>query len=304
MTETRHSSRIPLLIFVPVLVVVIVWLLPGSHYRYREQREGGFALPADTKVVAVRIQTGNVRVVVGRPGHVAFRARTLRAAQDEEALQVLRAQDLTLGRTWDQGKGEFLLSTPPLPAGLEVDHASPTKDGGQKVRKGLRGMREVHVRLEVPPRMPVRIDCDLGNVTIEYLSAPVTVHTDGGTVHLKVVTGDANVRVGRGDVVVDQHRGALDILTRSGRVLVLLSEVPAPARLRTLAGDVKCTVPPDAAFDLDARSLAGGGIVSDFALPRVSLGKEGQQMHGEVRGGGPLLHVESAQGTVSVLVQR
>jgi hypothetical protein len=77
-------------------------------------------------------------------------------------------------------------------------------------------------------------------------------------------------------------------------------------KLRTLKGDIKCTVPPHASLDLDARSLAGGGIVSDLRLPRVpgGPGQAGQRMQGKFNGGGPLLDAESAQGTVSVLVQR
>ena len=83
-----------------------------------------------------------------------------------------------------------------------------------------------------------------------------------------------------------------------------MSEVLKPVKLVTLAGDVKCTVAKHAAFELEARSLKGGGVISDFALPRVTLGDEGQGMRGLVNGGGPRLEAESAKGTVSVLVQR
>jgi len=304
MTETRHSSRIPLLVFLPVLVILIVWFLPGGHLVYKEQREGEFSLPAAAKRVVVRIQKGNVKVAVGGTGYVRFRAGTLRVAQDEEALQTLRAQDLTLSARLVEGSGEFVLSTPPFPKGLEVDYKFPTKDAGEIERKGLRGMRQFDVRLEVPSHMPVRVDCDLGNVTVEYLSAPVTVRTGGGTVHLKVITADTSVHTERGDIIVDQHRGGLDTLTLSGKVLVLMSEVLKPVNLRTRNGDVKCTVPKHASFELDARSLRGGGIVSEFTLPRLALGQDGQRIQGKVNGGGPLLHVESSKGTVSVLVKR
>lgn len=305
MTETKHSSRIPLLVFLPLLVILIVWFLPGGHYVHTEELDGEFALPAGARRVVVRIQKGNVRVAVGGPGHVTFRARALRVAHDEEAFDVLRAQKLTLVGELVEGSGEFLLSPPPFPEGLEVDYEAPTREGGKIMRKGLRGMRQFDVRLKVPPQMPVRVECSLGgSVTVEYLSAPVAVHTGIGTVHLKVVTADATVRAEQGDVVVDQHRDGLDILTRRGRVLVLMSEVLRPVKLRTLHGDVKCTVPRHAAFELDARSRGGGGIVSDFDLPRFPLGEEGQRMQGKVRGAGPLLHAESGQGTVSVLVER
>jgi Toastrack DUF4097 len=305
MAETRYSSRIPLLVFLPVLVVIVIWFLPGGHFQYKEQREGEFPLPAATKRVVVRVDKGHVRVMAGGGTEIVrFRARSLRAAGDKEALEVLRAQDLTLNAEFVEASGELVLSTPPFPAGLEVAHEFPTKEGGRVVRKGSRGMREFDVNLEVPSHMPVSVDCGLGNVTIEHLGVPVDVHTGGGTVHLKMVTADTRVRAGQGDVVVDQHRGGLDILTDNGRVLVLMSEVLKPATLRTLAGDVKCTVPRKASFDLDARSLSGGGIVSDFDLPRFPIGKEGRKMQGKVNKGGPLLRAQSDKGTVSVLVGR
>ncbi|MHC4077620.1 MAG: DUF4097 family beta strand repeat-containing protein [Planctomycetota bacterium] len=304
MTETRHSSRIPLLVFLPVVAILIVWLLPGTHFRFQEQRKGELPLPATVKRIKLRLDKGDVLVVGGETGHVRFLARTLRVAQDEEAFRRLRAQDLTLQGELVDGSGEFVLFTPPFPAGLEADYKVAEKDGRETVRKGFRGMRQFDVRVEVPAHLPVDVECRLGNVTVERLDSSVAVRTGGGNVRLKAVAANANVRTEHGDVVVDQHRAGLDIWTRSGRVLVLMADVLKPVKLRTLAGDVKCTVPKRAAFDLDARSLRSGGIISDLNLPRFPLGKEGRGMQGQVNGGGPLLDAESGKGMVSVLVQR
>ncbi len=293
MTETRHSSRIPLLVLLPVVLIVIVWLLPGTHFPHQEHRQGEFPLAAATKRIKLRIENGNVQVVVGEAGFVRFRAKTLRVAQDEEAFQKLRAQDFTLVSEFAEASGELELSTPPFPAGLEAE-------GG----RGFRGMRQFDVHLEVPAHLPVDVECKLGHVSAEHLSSPITIRTGGGNVLLKVVTGKTEIYVEHGDVIIDQHRGDLDVFTRNGKVLVLMSEVLKPVKLVTLAGDVKCTVAKHAAFELEARSLKGGGVISDFALPRVTLGDEGQGMRGLVNGGGPRLEAESAKGTVSVLVQR
>ena len=158
MTETRHSSRIPLLVLLPVALTVIVWALPGKHFPYQEQRRGEFVLPAAAKRVALRLHNGNVLVVVGGSGHVRFHAKTLRVAQDEEAFVTLRAQDFTLKGELVETSGDYVLSTPPLPESIAVEG------------HGSRGMRQFDVRLEVPAELPVVVECELGHITVEYLS--------------------------------------------------------------------------------------------------------------------------------------
>ena len=75
MTETRHSSRIPLLMLLPVVSVLIVWLLPGTHHVHQEQRQGEFLLPQAAKLIKLRIDNGNVTVVSGGPGHIRFHTK-------------------------------------------------------------------------------------------------------------------------------------------------------------------------------------------------------------------------------------
>ena len=168
MTDARKSSRIPLLILLPVAAILIVWMMPGAHITHQQEVRGEFLVPKSAKSIRIELEMGIVEVVIGEPGKVSFVGGTLRVAQDEETFQKLMAQDFTLRPHHDAETGAFVLRPPPFPAGLEAEYTEKTKSGEEVVRKGRKGMRQFNVRVTVPSDLALEVKCGSANVSVEF----------------------------------------------------------------------------------------------------------------------------------------
>jgi len=93
--------------------------------------------------------------------------------------------------------------------------------------------------------------------------------------------------------------GAARVNSSSGSITI--DGRPAgPWALHSSSGGITITVPPDAAFDLDARTNSGT-IDSVHPVTMTVTGKvDRRRIEGKVRGGGPLVEASCSSGSIRI----
>ena len=130
------------------------------------------------------------------------------------------------------------------------------------------------------------------------------------------VRGDLEARSGSGDIIVSQEgKGAVEVSTGSGDVE--LTGITGPLRVRASSGDiqlegtpasnwevsassgdVRLRLPAKGGMDLDLRSSSGR---IETTVPITITGSQSRrELRGQLRGGGPLVHVTTSSGAIVV----
>ena len=118
--------------------------------------------------------------------------------------------------------------------------------------------------------------------------------------HLKNVRGPGTLRTGNGDVIVDDHRGGLDVETNSGKLFAWVAGLdPSGVRLISSDGPIQARLPEDASFQLDAE-VAMGKAANEYGVPVLRKGDFGATMKGRVGEGGALVVLRTGQGHISL----
>jgi hypothetical protein len=149
-------------------------------------------------------------------------------------------------------------------------------------------------------------------------AASLEASTGSGSIHAAAVGGPAKASsgsgsititlAGKGDVTVSAASGAITLTGVDGAARVNSSSGsitidgrPAgPWSLHTSSGGITITLPPDAAFDLDARTNSGA-IDSVHPVTMTLTGKiDKKQIQGKVRGGGPLIEASCSSGSIRI----
>jgi DUF4097 and DUF4098 domain-containing protein YvlB len=128
-----------------------------------------------------------------------------------------------------------------------------------------------------------------GSISARTSSGGIEVTQTGG--------GDVEASSSSGSVRLRGVHGALRASTTSGS-LAIEGQLSRDWRLSSSSGQVTIDVPPSQGFELDANS-SSGRIKVDF--PITVSGTIGRHaLRGSARGGGPLLHVRTASGGISI----
>lgn len=137
-----------------------------------------------------------------------------------------------------------------------------------------------------------------GSIKATGVGGAVTAHSGSGGVRVDHVgRGDLDVSSSSGSVTVTGVDGAARISSSSGGVSVA-GRPAGPWNVHSSSGSVVLRLPPDAAFDLDAR-VSSGGI--DVAHPVTVSGRmDRRHVQGKVRGGGSLVEVHTSSGGIRI----
>ena len=180
---------------------------------------------------------------------------------------------------------------------------------------------------------PVEASTGSGNIRVGRVKGDVAVRTGSGDIDLagagsaRASTGSGNVtamgirgdleaRTGSGDLTLGQNgKGRADVSTGSGDIDLLGASGPLHVRsgsgdiqveghpagdwdLSASSGDVRVRLPKQGGFDLDLRSSSGR---IDSSIPITISGTQSRkEVRGQVRGGGPLVHVSTSSGGIVV----
>lgn len=137
-----------------------------------------------------------------------------------------------------------------------------------------------------------------GSIAASGVAGTVSAKSGSGSVRVSL-TGKGNVdaSAASGDVTVTGVDGAARVSSASGSVSV--TGRPSGAwTIHSASGSVRLSLPADAGFDLDARSNSGGVETTHPVTMTGSLEKH--TVRGKVRGGGPLVEVNTASGSITI----
>jgi hypothetical protein len=142
---------------------------------------------------------------------------------------------------------------------------------------------EVHYKLMVPAGVSLKkIDVVNSDIIVRGVTGAVELETVNGRVEAAGLAADGRFTTVNGSINVRYQR--LDLAEK--------------VSLKTVNGSCRLTVPKEAGFDLAASSVNGS---IKCALP-VTLDKSGHHhLRGRVGAGGPMVSLESVNGSLSVL---
>ena len=162
-----------------------------------------------------------------------------------------------------------------------------------------------------------------GAIHISQAGASVALNTAGGAIEVgsarglvsaesasgAILVGAANgvaIETGGGGIRLSNVTGALRASTAIGNVIaqLLAGGEPRESSLVTGLGDITVFVPSNLGIRILAQIESNGRIVSDFPAVKAKAGARQPVAEGDINGGGPLLRLSSAGGTIYIRRQK
>lgn len=201
--------------------------------------------------------------------------------------------------------------------------------------RGLGRKVSISYEIVVPADTEVKADTGSGSISVADIAAPVTADTGSGSIELRNIGGSVKADTGSGsihaegvagafhadtgsgsvflsqtapgDVHVDTGSGsselrgvvgAVHVDSGSGRIFVAGRQDSGDWRLDAGSGSIRVDLPDDAAFTLDAETHSGSINVDHPVEVTGKISKK--HLRGTVRGGGPLLAIDTGSGSIKV----
>jgi hypothetical protein len=184
----------------------------------------------------------------------------------------------------------------------EIEANPPIQQNGNSIRiERLSDFADRHIsisyEIEAPPQTTLRARTGSGGETIEGIQGPVTATTGSGGVRVSDVAGEVHAEAGSGGIELDNIKGRVVANTGSGGIRGnnLMAEVTA----RTGSGGVQLQLPAAGGFDLHART-GSGPVTVGAPITMDNFSANRHDVHGRIRGGGPLIDVATGSGGVHV----
>jgi len=137
-----------------------------------------------------------------------------------------------------------------------------------------------------------------GSIDGMGVKGPISARTSSGSIEVtQTGGGDVEASSSSGSIKVRGVQGGVRASTTSGS-LAIEGQMARDWRLSSSSGHVTVSVPSNQGFELDASS-SSGRIDTDFPITvSGTIGKHA--LRGAARGGGPLLHVRTSSGGISI----
>jgi len=135
-----------------------------------------------------------------------------------------------------------------------------------------------------------------GSVEGREIAGTVAAHTGSGRIRVAYTgPGDGDFSTGSGSISVVGLRGQMRAHAGSGSISVE-GQPAGDWNIDSGSGGISVRLPPDAAFDLMARSSSGGIQTNHPIQAQGALSKN--RLQGRVRGGGPRLDLSTGSGSI------
>jgi len=308
-SDTRYRILILFLLLFPGLSLAGV-TSANDTFEKKVPLEGPVVLDVDTGSGSIVIRAGSGREATIR-GEIHVRRHSIwrKAADTEELIQ--RVKD-----------------NPPVEVSdgrLRVGHFRD-RELGNKV--------SISYEIIVPADTAVVAETGSGSITIDDIAAPVEAETGSGRIrmnniggHVRAEAGSGSIRAEKvaggfeadtgsgsiylsqtapGDVVVSTGSGSSELIGVTGAVrasagsgrIIVEGRQEGLWNLESGSGSVRVRLPADAAFDLDAETNSGGIVVDHPLTVEGRISK--RHIRGAVRGGGPLLRIDTGSGGIRI----
>ncbi len=137
----------------------------------------------------------------------------------------------------------------------------------------------------------VEVKSTEGSVELAWVTGDVHVRTGAGDILTRHVAGTSELRTGRGEIEIREARGSTRAKTELGAIYASFAGAPS-GRLETRRGSVVVAFPSHMGAALDARTRHG--------VVEVDEKPQGSEFVGPVNGGGELLVIYTARGSIRV----
>jgi hypothetical protein len=144
---------------------------------------------------------------------------------------------------------------------------------------------------------PVDASAGSGDVLVGPIGSEARLRTGSGRIELRGAAGPVTAAAGSGDIMMSGVSGGVQVRTGSGNIAI----DGRPGRdwqVRAGSGDVLLKVPDDARFTIDASS--GSGSIRTGHPVEVTGSVARRQLHGPVRGGGPVIDINTGSGSIRI----
>ena len=137
-----------------------------------------------------------------------------------------------------------------------------------------------------------------GSIDARAVEGAITASAGSGGIELEQTgEGDVSVDSGSGGVRVRGVRGGLSVSSSSGSIRAQ-GEMVRPWSLEASSGGITVELPPEASFELDARTSSGH---IDSERPVTVPGRTSRKTRrGAVGSGGPRLEIETSSGSIVI----
>jgi hypothetical protein len=138
-----------------------------------------------------------------------------------------------------------------------------------------------------------------GNIHLGEMFADTTAETSGGSIEVKLSKAPLTAKTAGGNILIGDARATVEARTSGGSITATFSAQPKEdCHLSTAGGSIHVKVASNLAFDIDARTSAGG---VSTGLPVVVQGEvKRSQLQGKLNGGGKVLVMKSSAGSISL----
>jgi len=184
-----------------------------------------------------------------------------------------------------------------------VESAPPILQTGNVIRLGDTRddptYRNVGITYElvVPANTRVHAQTGSGSQTIGSVDGAVTAQTGSGSIRIERAGGSLQAQTGSGHIEAESVGGDVRAQTGSGSVEIR-QIVRADVNVHTGSGSVRLTLPPDAAYTLDAQT--GSGSITTSQPVTVQGRVRRNHVTGTVRGGGNTVRVRTGSGSIAI----
>ena len=144
-----------------------------------------------------------------------------------------------------------------------------------------------------------------GEIEVGSAGGMVIAESGSGEIHIGAAKG-VQCETGGGAVRLANVTGALHVSTPVGNVIaqLLTGGVPQESFLTTGMGDITVLIPSNIGIRILAQIESSGRIVSDFPGVSAGSGRRQRVAEGDINGGGPLLRLSTAGGTIYIRRQK
>jgi hypothetical protein len=184
----------------------------------------------------------------------------------------------------------------------EIERNPPIHQTGNSIRiERLFDSDDRHIGISyevvTPPATRLRASTGSGAETIERLQGPVNANTGSGSVRISDIGDEVRANTGSGEIDLDGIKGRVEANTGSGGIRA--SNFTKEVTAHTGSGGVQIQLPGNSGFDLHART-GSGRVTVDPPITMENFSGDGHDVRGRIRGGGPLIDVQTGSGGVHV----
>ncbi len=141
-----------------------------------------------------------------------------------------------------------------------------------------------------------------GAITATGATGGVTASTSSGEIDVRGASGVVDARTSNGQVRIEATAATVHAHTSNGRLTFTGQLASGAHEFETSNGDVELTLPPDAAFSLDARTT-GAEVTSEFPVTGIS-GESRGTLAGTVGGSSPATSISVTTSNASIRLHR